>query len=201
MTRIKLCGMMRQCDIEYANELMPEYVGFVFARSSRRCVSFDTARELSARLDPGIIPVGVFVNEEVRNIKEMIDHGIIRMVQLHGGEDDGYLKSLRRAVSCPVIQAFRIRTAEDIAAAERSAADYIMLDSGGGTGRGFDHSLIGDISREFFLAGGLDAGNVAETIKRYKPFAVDASSALETDGAKDKDKMRAFVMSVRKENN
>lgn len=199
MTKIKLCGLRRNCDIDYVNKLLPDFIGFVFAPKSKRYVTFDEAQTLSERLDNRITPVGVFVNEEIENIKYLVNHNIIGAVQLHGSEDNEYIKKLRVDVDCPIIQAFKIETQQDIKKAEASDADYIMLDSGGGTGETFNHSLIRDIKREFFLAGGLDSENVCEAISICKPYAVDASSSLETDGFKDEDKMEAFARAVRKE--
>lgn len=197
MTKIKLCGLRRERDIEYANELIPDYVGFVFAPKSKRYVTFDEAERLREKLNSNIIPVGVFVNEAVENIEYLVKRNIISAVQLHGSEDNGYIRNLRSRVDCPIIQAFHVETERDINIAEQSEADYIMLDSGGGTGKIFNHSLIKNIKRDFFLAGGLDSENVHEAIERYQPYGVDASSALETDGVKDKNKMAAFVRAVR----
>ncbi|MEE1013199.1 MAG: phosphoribosylanthranilate isomerase [Clostridia bacterium] len=197
MTKIKLCGMKRPCDIDWANELMPEYVGFVFAPGSKRYVSPEQAAALSASLKEDITPVGVFVDEAPETIARLVQEKVIELVQLHGSEDNGYIKNLRAKVSCPIIQAFRVEGERDIAAAQDSAADYIMLDSGGGTGKPFDHGLIEGLNRAFFLAGGLDAANVQEAIQMCRPYAVDASSSLETDGVKDKKKMSAFVNAVR----
>ena len=197
MTKIKLCGLKRPCDIDYANELVPDFIGFVFAPKSKRYVSFDEAEDLRKNLNEGITPVGVFVNEEIDNIEYLVNKNIIGMVQLHGSEDNGYINELRHRVTCPIIQAFRIETKQDIIKAENSEADYIMLDSGGGTGEAFNHLLISDIKRNFFLAGGLDSENVCRAISKYAPYAVDASSSLETNGIKDKDKMTAFVKTVR----
>ena len=197
MTKIKLCGLKRPCDIAYANELMPYYIGFVFAPKSKRYVTFDEAEKLRKQLNDGITPVGVFVNETIENIEYLVERNIISTVQLHGSEDNEYIRNLRRNVSCPIIQAFRINTEKDAAEAEKSEADYILLDSGGGTGKTFEHSLIRNIKRDFFLAGGLDNENVYDAILKYNPYAVDASSSLEADGVKDKNKMTAFVNAVR----
>lgn len=197
MTKIKLCGLTRPCDIDYVNELLPDYIGFVFAKKSKRYVDFDKARTLRKRTADRITPVGVFVNEPVGNIEYLVKDNIIGMVQLHGSEDNFYIEELRKRVSCPIIRAFRIETRRDTQQAQKSEADYIMLDSGGGTGEAFDHSLLSDIKRDFFLAGGLDSDNVCKAIDRYAPYAVDASSSLETDGVKNKDKMAAFVKAVR----
>lgn len=200
MTKIKLCGIKRQCDIDYVNELMPDYIGFVFWKKSKRYVDFETAKSLRQKLNEGITPVGVFMNEPIGNIEHLVNENIIGMVQLHGGEDNDYIKELRKKVSCQIIQAFQIKTIGDIEAAKRSVADYIMLDSGTGSGMTFDHSLISGINRSFFLAGGLDSGNVGNAIAAYAPYAVDASSSLETGGVKDTKKMAAFVEAVRLEN-
>ena len=197
MTKIKLCGLTRPCDIDYANELMPDFIGFVFAPKSKRYVPFDKAEKLRAKLNDSITPVGVFTDESAENIEYLVNHGIISAVQLHGNEDNEYIKKLRSIVKCQIIQAFRIKTKQDILKAEKSEADYIMLDSGGGTGKTFNHALISDVKRAFFLAGGLDSENVGDSISECKPYAVDASSSLETDGVKDKNKMAAFVRAVR----
>lgn len=201
MTKIKLCGMKRSCDIDYVNELMPDYIGFVFAPKSKRYVTFDEAESLRKRLNSGITPVGVFVNEAIESIEYLTRRGIIGAVQLHGSEDSEYIRRLRSRTDCPIIQAFCIETERDIAEAEKSEADYIMLDSGGGTGKAFNHLLIGGIKKDFFLAGGLSSDNVADAIHRYAPYAVDASSSLETDGMKDKNKLAAFVNAARYERN
>lgn len=198
MTKIKLCGMKRECDIQWTNELLPEYIGFVFARKSKRYVSFRQAKELKDMLNKQITCVGVFVDEDIENIKYLVDATIIDVVQLHGNEDNEYIKLLKNKVDCPIIQAFCIKGVDDIKKAEKSLADYVMLDSGGGTGKTFEHSLIGEnIKREYFLAGGLDKDNICDIITKCEPYAVDVSSALETGGVKDKEKMKAFVNVVR----
>lgn len=199
MTKIKLCGLTRPCDIEYVNELLPEYIGFVFAPKSRRYISPEKAEVLREHLDDRITPVGVFVDENIEVIADLIKRKIIDIVQLHGNESEKYITGLRRVIDCPVIKAFRIESETDIVSANNSSADYVLLDSGGGTGKVFDHSLLKDIARPYFLAGGLTPENVETAIKQLAPFAVDASSSLETDGFKDKIKMTAFVNAVRKD--
>ena len=200
-TKIKLCGLRRPEDIDYANELSPEYIGFVFARKSKRYVTKDEARLLKARLNGNIQAVGVFVDEAIENVAELVNKNIIDMVQLHGHEDEEYISSLRQMTKCSIIKAFRIENKEDVLKAFKSSADYILLDSGTGSGQVFDWSILENIKtdRPYFLAGGLEASNVGNAIARFKPFAVDASSSLETDGYKDETKMMAFVDAVRKE--
>ena len=198
MTKIKLCGLKRPQDIQAANELLPAYIGFVFAPKSRRYVHPDRAEELRRMLNPGIIPVGVFVNETPETVAALLDRGIIDIAQLHGKEDAAYIRRLRQLTKQPLIQAFRIDTPADVAAAQASTADYVLLDSGaGGTGTSFDWSLLQNIQRPYFLAGGLTPENVGGAVATLHPYAVDVSSGIETDGAKDKEKMTQFVRAVR----
>lgn len=199
MTRIKLCGLMRAEDIDAANTLRPEYVGFVFAPASRRRIAPERARELRERLGPGIEAVGVFVREDMETIACLANEGVIDLIQLHGGEDADYLRRLRALTARPVIQAFRIRGAEDVRTALKSPADYVLLDSGAGTGEAFDWGWIREAGRPYFLAGGLTPDNVADAVRQLEPYAVDVSSGIETDGRKDREKMAAFVAAVRKE--
>ena len=199
MTKIKLCGLRRAEDIKYANLLMPEYIGFVFAPSSRRYISPEYAAELRRGLSDNITPVGVFVNADIDYILKAIKIGAADIIQLHGSEDEDYISALRAVSDRAIIKAFSVKSENDINAAQNSSADYVLLDSGaGGSGIQFDHSLINNIKRDFFLAGGLDSRNVQTALKQYSPYAVDTSSALETNGIKDLDKMRAFVDAVRK---
>lgn len=198
MTKIKMCGLSRPCDIDYANEIMPEYIGFVFAKKSKRYVLPEKAFELRQNLDKNIIPVGVFVDSDINFVAELVNKKIIDIVQLHGSEDDNYIESLRKLVSVPIIQAFTIGKTEDIQKAEKSPAEYILLDSGKGSGKTFNHSLIRNLKRPYFLAGGLTPENVREIAQILKPYAVDASSSLETAGYKDVNKMRAFADALRR---
>ena len=198
MTKIKLCGMTRPCDIEAANALMPDYIGFVFAPKSRRYVSPEDARALREGLNPAIRAVGVFVREEPEVVAALLNAGVIDLAQLHGGEDAAYVARLRALTDRPLIQAFRVDAPADLGRARASSADYILLDNGaGGTGAAFDWSMLGGFDRPYFLAGGLGPENVGETVRALRPWAVDVSSGIETGGVKDAEKMRAFVEAVR----
>lgn len=199
MTKIKLCGLKRPCDIDAANRLKPEYIGFVFLPKSKRYVDYEKARELKSLLSPEIKAMGVFVDESVQTVARLLNDGVIDIAQLHGSEDEDYIKLLRSLTDKPIIKAFRIRSGEDIERAEESSADYVLLDSGMGTGKLFDWSLIKSIKRPYFLAGGLDCDNVGEAVRTLRPYAVDVSSGIETDGLKDNEKMAAFVAIARKE--
>ncbi len=198
MTKIKFCGLTRLCDIRIVNELSPEYIGFIFAPESRRYIPPCKAAELKAALHPDIMAAGVFVNEAAETVAGFLDSGVIDIAQLHGREDEEYIQRLRKLTDKPLIQAFRIRTESDIANAEVSSADYVLLDSGAGTGKAFDWRLIRNFKRPFFLAGGLDPDNVGEAVRQLHPYGVDVSSGIETDRVKDKHKMTAFSAAVRK---
>ena len=200
MTKIKLCGLTRPCDIAWANELGPDYIGFVFARKSKRYAAPELAARLKALLNPEIQAVGVFVNEDVDTVAELLRAGIIDVAQLHGKEDESYIAALRAKTDKPIFKAFRIDSEADVAKANASSADFVLLDSGnGGTGTVFDWQLLQGIARPYFLAGGLHPGNIGEAVKALKPFGVDVSSGIETDGLKDQAKMAQFVQAVRKE--
>lgn len=199
MTAIKMCGLTRECDIQAVNEIKPEYIGFVFWAKSKRYLSPEKALELKKQLDENIKAVGVFVDESVEKVAGLLENDIIDIAQLHGHENEDYIKNLREMTDKPMIQAFRIRSESDIEKAVRSTADMILLDAGMGNGNVFDWSLIKNIQRPYFLAGGLNGENVAEAVKILKPYAVDVSSGIETDGLKDMKKMAEFSAVVRKE--
>lgn len=198
MTKIKFCGMQTLRDIEAANEIMPEYAGFVFAPQFRRFVSRETFAMIRSALNPEIKTVGVFVDNPFDEIAGLLKSGIIDFAQLHGSEDEGFILRLQEHTLKPIIKAFKIETAEDIKRAKASSADFVLLDSGTGTGRRFDWSLIRDFGRNYFLAGGLCPENVSEAIEKFSPYAVDVSSGIETDMVKDKVKMQKFAQAVRK---
>lgn len=196
--KIKLCGLRRPCDMEVANELRPDYIGFVFAEKSKRYVSPEQAASLKKLLHPGILAVGVFVNERLKTVAGLLSSGVIDMAQLHGGEDETYMEALRRLTDRPLIKAFSVRGEKDIRSACASTAELVLLDAGeGGTGTAFDRTLLQNMNRPYLLAGGLDASTVGEAVKRWRPYGVDVSSGIETDGFKDAEKMRAFVRCVR----
>ncbi len=197
--KIKLCGLTRPSDIETANLLHPDYVGFVFAKKSRRYVSPERTKMLKELLHPDILAVGVFVDEEPESVAAWLSSGIIDIAQLHGGEDETYLKKLRKLTDKPLIKAFSVKDMGDIEKANDSTADFVLLDAGGGgTGTAFDRELLAGMNRPYFLAGGLDPSTVEEAVKRWRPYAVDVSTGIETDGVKDAEKMQAFVDAVEK---
>lgn len=202
MKKVKICGLRRKEDILMANRLKPDYVGFVFADSSRK-VTKEEALELSGQLEKGISPVGVFVNEEPETVAQIANAGIIDLIQLHGDEDEAYIEKLKTLTKKPVIKAVRVRSREQIQKAETLSCDYLLFDTYrkgqyGGSGKSFDVSLIGKVSKPYFLAGGLNANNVAEKLRNCDAFAADVSSAVETDGYKDEKKVQQFIEAVRK---
>ena len=197
-TKIKICGLKRPEDITYVNEAKPDYCGFIieFPKSSRN-VTGALVRELTAKLNPDIIPVGVFVNAAPERVEKLLLDGTIHIAQLHGQEDEAYIRRIQKNTGHQVIKAFSVKTAQDIENALKRPADYILLDQGGGgTGQTFDWSLIPEIDRPFFLAGGLGADNLEIAVRTIHPYAVDLSSSVETDGMKDRDKILKAVQLV-----
>lgn len=206
MVKLKICGIRRSEDIEMANRYKPDYIGFVFADSPRK-VSYDQAKELSELLSDEIVPVGVFVNEHMKLIVDLFNDGIIEMAQLHGDEDEKYIRNLKdksieeTGKQIPVINAIEIKDGADyndeLLKWRDSASDYFILDSGKGSGKTFDWSLIDKESEFFknsiFLAGGLNSENLALAIEEFNPFAVDLSSSVETDGFKDEEKIKEII--------
>ncbi len=187
------------------NRVKPDYAGFVFA-PGRRQVKAEQAENLRRQLDPAIAAVGVFVKAPVEEAAALANRGTIQLIQLHGEEDEAYVKALRERTKAPIIRVIRVRGPESLWDLDRYDCDYFLLDtySGsqfGGMGKTFDHSLIRQarFPRPFFLAGGLDSANVAAAIAESSPFGVDTSSGIETAGIKDENKIRAFVSAVRKE--
>ena len=200
MTKIKICGLRRPEDIAYVNEAKPDFAGFIIdVPKSRRNVPQEKVRELTALLSPEILPVGVFVNAPMETILSLVTDGTLKAVQLHGQESQSYLEELKKQVAGPLIRAFSIRSPEDLTEAEKSPADFVLLDNGaGGTGETFDWSLLSSFDRPFFLAGGLRLENITEAVNRFHPYALDLSSGVETDGYKDKEKIIAAVAAVRR---
>ena len=198
-TKIKICGLRRREDILAVNEAKSDYCGFIIEfPSSFRSVTADEVRELVKELDPEIRPVGVFVNAPMELVRTLLDDGTLALAQLHGQEDENYIRQLRIMKDQLLIKAFSIKTEADIKKAIRSEADYILLDQGaGGTGETFDWSLVPAIKRPWFLAGGLGCENLESAIHLLHPWAVDLSSSVETGGHKDPDKILEAVYAVR----
>lgn len=159
-----------------------------------------TLRKLVQGLRKEIVPVGVFVNAPKELVAELLEEGTIQMAQLHGQESQEYIQKLKVLTEKPLIQAFSIKSKEDVERARESVADYILLDQGsGGTGKVFDWSLVDEVGRPYFLAGGLDVENLREAIGLLHPWAVDLSSSLEIDGMKNAGRICQAVEIVRME--
>lgn len=198
--RIKICGLTRDEDVRAVNAAKPDYAGFIIDfPKSRRSLSPEKTAALSAGLADEIAAVGVFVDADPALPARLADDGTIDIIQLHGNENDEYVRSLRSGGRRTVWKAFQIRSAEDVAAACASGADMIVLDSGQGSGAAFDWSLLADIDRPFILAGGLDAERIAAARDLPQLAGVDLSSGVETDGYKDGGKIRAAVEAAHKE--
>lgn len=205
MTKLKMCGLTREADIELINELAPDYIGFVFFPKSKRFVSKEQAQSLRALMSSSIATqvVGVFVDAELNFIVDLLKHRVIDVVQLHGHEDEAYLSELRSLMQtallhAPIIKAFSVKDKSDLEPVSASSADYVLLDNGkGGTGESFDWSVLAGFTKPYFLAGGLNEQNLPQALKTLAPYAVDLSSGLETNGLKDPDKMRNVAQIVK----
>lgn len=198
-TKIKICGLSRERDIDYANQYLPDYVGFVLHYpKSRRYISVERAQELGRLLNPGIQIVGVLVDQPLETVVSLLGDCVIDIAQLHGHEDEAYIKALKERTGKEVWKAFQIRSAEDVAAAKASSADMVVLDSGMGSGEVFDWSLIADFDRPYFLAGGLSPQNAVRCVKQLHPYGIDLSSGVETNGVKDKGKISSVIHAVRR---
>lgn len=198
MTKIKICGLKREEDIEAVNRLKPDFCGFIveFPKSSRN-IDRNRLRELRKNLCSEVTPVGVFVDAPIELVAELLNDDVISMAQLHGHEDAEYIASLKQMTDKPLIKAFIVKDESVIDRALACEADYILLDQGLGGGKTFDWSLIPEIKRPFFLAGGLDNSNLKKAAEEIRPYAVDLSSSLETEGFKDPVKMAQAIDIIR----
>lgn len=199
--KIKICGLKRNEDIEYVNEALPNYIGFVFSKS-RRQVTLQQAYDLKRDLNSRIKSVGVFVNEPQDMIAELAKNGIIDLAQLHGNEDNVYISKLREKTDgkVKIIKAISISNEFSIDQINEIDADFFLLDNGsGGTGKAFDYSLIKNkVNDRIFLAGGINAGNIKNAVS-LNPYCIDVSSGAESDGIKDREKIIKLVRSIRDE--
>lgn len=201
MIRIKICGLYRPEDIRYVNQVKPDWCGFIINFSqSHRSLSPDRVRELRRELDAAVVPVGVFVDQPLEAAAALLNDGTLSIAQLHGHEDAAYIAALRAAApGHPVWKAFKIRSPGDLASANASPADLVILDNGYGTGETFDWSLADGAARPWLLAGGLTPENIPDAIARLHLYGLDISSGVETDRKKDLTKIHAAVAAARKD--
>jgi phosphoribosylanthranilate isomerase len=196
-TELKICGLKRLEDIIAVNRHGADYAGFVFFEKSKRYVDPYKANELISLLRADIKPVGVFMDEPLDNVVRIARITGVELVQLHGHESEEYVEYVKRTLDRPVIKAYKASEEGALEKALNSNADYVMIDSGAGSGKKFDWNILKDFKREYFLAGGLDPESVGEAIRMLEPFAVDVSSGVETDGIKDEKKIAEFIEAVR----
>ena len=196
-TELKICGLSRLEDVIAVNRHGADYAGFVFFEKSKRYVDPYKANELIELLRSDIKPVGVFLDEPLDNVIRIARISGVEMVQLHGHESEEYVEYVKRTLDRPVIKAYKASEEGALEKASNSNADYVMIDSGAGSGKKFDWSILMDFKRDYFLAGGLDPESVGEAIRMLEPFAVDVSSGVETDGIKDEKKIAEFIKAVR----
>jgi phosphoribosylanthranilate isomerase len=189
--KIKICGIKTLDDVYAINACAPDYAGFVFA-SSKRQVSFDTAMKLRERILAKIACVGVFTDTSPEDIISLYRSGVIQLAQLHGGQNDEFIKKL---AGIPIIQA--IRDGKGDKPSER--ADFLLYDGANpGSGEFRDWDNVPVMGTPWFLAGGINVGNIERAVK-LEPFGVDVASGAETDGKKDINKIRKLVETVREQ--
>lgn len=204
MSRIKICGLKRECDIDYVNEFLPDYIGFIFA-NTKRYVSPELAKTLKARLDSRIKAVGVFVNEDLNTVCAIADSGTIDLIQLHSDENEEYINTVKARTGKPIIKAVRVKSSEQVLAAEKLPCDYLLLDtyrkgSYGGIGESFNWELIPKtLSKPFFLAGGLNSENILQAENTVKPYCLDISTGVEENGFKSREKIEEIIKIIRSE--
>lgn len=205
MSKVKICGLQRTQDIEIVNEFMPNYAGFILGseKKFRRQVSASDAEKLSEKLDPQIKSVGVFVDEPIDFICSLCDNDVIDIIQLHGSEDNDYILELSKRVQNPIIKAVHVKNSNQVEQAEKLSCNYLLLDTAykdkaGGGGKKFDWDLIPEkVSKPYFLAGGINAKNAIKAIEKLNPYCIDVSSSVETDGYKDRKKVKEIINLVR----
>ena len=204
MVKIKICGLKRLEDIDVVNKYKPDYIGFVFADSKRK-VSHKLASEMKSNLSSGIVSVGVFVDADADEIIKLFDECVIEIAQLHGSESEDYIRNLKENTlkentnyELKIINAIEMSDEKDLMEYDNSISDYLLLDSGKGSGKTFDWNLIrNDLTKDFFLAGGINISNISKAIEEFKPYAIDLSSGVETDGFKDELKIKEIMEVIR----
>ena len=208
--KVKMCGISKVETIPAVVEAKPDYMGLVFAPSKRQ-VTVEQAKILIEELHKQCInhydtkvvkTVGVFVNETLDNLVRIADTANLDAVQLHGDEDETFIQSLKERTNVEVWKAIQIRTAADTEKWIDSSADMLLFDAyhkdeRGGTGEVFDWSSLDAFERPFMLAGGIDSTNVARAIRTVRPYGIDISSGIETNGVKDDKKITAFTKIVK----
>ena len=198
-TKIKFCGLRREEDVKFAASLDADFMGFILTDRFKRYVAPEEVSRMKQFVPANTKTVGVFVDEPVDYVIGCARTANLDMIQLHGSEDDSYIVEIKEKTGLPVIKMIKPVSEDDIITARNSSADLILLDSGaGGTGKVFDWSLAEKLGRDYILAGGLTPDNAGDAVERLKPFAVDVSSGVETEGIKDFSKMKAFASEVRK---
>ena len=196
-TELKICGLSRLEDVIAVNRFGADYAGFVFFKKSKRFIDPYKAGELIELLRSDIKSVGVFLDEPLDSVISAARISGVEMIQLHGHESEEYVEYVKRTLERPVIKAFKADEEGALERALNTSADYILIDSGAGTGKKFDWRILKDFGRDYFLAGGLDPESVGEAISTLEPFAVDVSSGVETDGVKDAEKIEKFINAVK----
>ncbi len=199
-TRVKICGITRRQDAEFAVKMGADALGLVFYGPSPRAVSIAQAVEICRLLPPFVSLVGLFVNAQAAEVKATLEQVPLSLLQFHGDESPAFCAQFDR----PYMKAVRMQQPADLpqAAEQYAQANALLLDSykagvPGGTGQTFDWSMITPVDKALILAGGLSAENVAAAIRQIRPYGVDVSGGVESaKGIKDNEKMRKFMLEV-----
>lgn len=203
MTKVKICGITNYEDAANAAILGADFIGFNFYKSSPRYIDESEVKTIMEKMPNSVKKVGVFVNEKLDTVKKMVKDLNLDLIQLHGDETPDYCKQIKKETKKGIIKAFRIKDKSDIEKIKEYNVDYYLFDANkeglfGGTGKTFNHSLLKNIKKDFFLSGGLNEENVKEIIKTAKPFAVDTASGVEKNPRKkDPKKMKKFIEAVK----
>lgn len=213
MVKIKICGLMTKEDCVIMNGFKPDYCGFVFA-NSRHFLTDKKAADLRNALDMSIPAVGVFVDDDISHIVDLYNSAIIQIIQLHGHEDAAYINELQKKIAdsnpdkrrhydefgegAPIMKAIRVKDGSEFDKVEKLPVEMLLLDSfhenlQGGTGQRFELSMIPKLRKNYFLAGGLSADNIPQALMQSRPYAIDVSSNVETEGHKDWKKVEKLM--------
>lgn len=201
---LKFCGIFRDEDVEFINKIHPDYMGMILSEGFRRTISHEKAKKFSSKKNSNIKAVGVFVDESVEYIKKAFSQIQLDVIQLHGKENADMISTLHKELNVPVWKAVRVQTIQDVRNAEKLGADVLILEGyhpdvigGGGIIANWDLICQSNPKQPFFLAGGLCPDNAKQAKEIVKPYGIDISSGIETNGVKDFEKMKQVAEILR----
>lgn len=199
--KIKICGLQSLEDISYINEFMVDFAGFIFYPKSKRFITIKQSELMKNKLNSNIKTVGVFVDEDLKNLEQIIKTGVLDFVQLHGNENNQYINYVKETLKIPVIKAFKADCNLKFNI-DNTNADFVLIDSFnknsfGGTGNSFDWKIIPKTNKKIFLAGGLNSENVLSAMHFVNPYCLDINSGVEINGRKDRKKISDIIKIIK----